>query len=576
LRETSIYARKIVGGVPSGSAVRVSSIEKGIDVEPAIARAPGNTAMAIVWVEDAIHDDLVTSNRGRALLYSKLEGETWSAPIHVLDPDSEAMIPGILEPSLAMKDSNHAMLAFTALPLNAAEEDVGIQNTRIVYTVKLLDGIWQLPVLVYKECNTPLHAHWTELVTLDPLEETPFKPDYTIFMHEVGSYGTRLGAGNAVALTYDGTSWSQPIDLTPDARVHQGLAATITARGEVVVVGQSPAVASRIAREQGIGGGAANGTLYDDFLVQSIAAVADPAISYSRISDPHAGPGSRITATIGVKNHGFTHTPMTTSGVSTLAMRVVYLLSDGTRREVAQRMLPVLVAGGDTLLTFALTMPREPVEILFEVDPVPGELDREDNQRIRSLGAQPPRDLTWRFLRNPRSGEAVLLKWTNRGLYDRLLVYRDGLLAAELPGSATSYVDRGAGLLDQGGILDGHDYDVRAVRGKSRSIRATARFTKPAVQPNFLRGDADGDGVRNITDGVFVLNYLFIGGKTPPCLDAADTNDSGDLNITDGVFILNFLFLGGRAPPSPFIDCGEDPTPDLLDCAVPPACGSAR
>lgn len=61
-------------------------------------------------------------------------------------------------------------------------------------------------------------------------------------------------------------------------------------------------------------------------------------------------------------------------------------------------------------------------------------------------------------------------------------------------------------------------------------------------------------------------------GATPPCLDAADGTDDGQLNITDAVYILNFLFLGGSAPPEPHGACGLDPTEDDLDCASFQSC----
>jgi len=98
--------------------------------------------------------------------------------------------------------------------------------------------------------------------------------------------------------------------------------------------------------------------------------------------------------------------------------------------------------------------------------------------------------------------------------------------------------------------------------------------------PRFVRGDANADGSINITDGVFVLNFLFIGGPEPRCTDAADSDDNGMLNITDGVAILNWLFLSGRTPPPPSpstanytpSDCGEDPTADDQTCADFPSC----
>ena len=89
----------------------------------------------------------------------------------------------------------------------------------------------------------------------------------------------------------------------------------------------------------------------------------------------------------------------------------------------------------------------------------------------------------------------------------------------------------------------------------------------------FRRGDSNASGDLNITDGVFVLNYLFLGGPEPPCQDAADSDDNGQLNITDGVRILNYLFLGGPAPPAPGPEtCGPDPTEDELPPCVYTSC----
>jgi hypothetical protein len=81
----------------------------------------------------------------------------------------------------------------------------------------------------------------------------------------------------------------------------------------------------------------------------------------------------------------------------------------------------------------------------------------------------------------------------------------------------------------------------------------------------FSRGDANADGIRNITDGIFILNFLFLGGPEPPCRESANTNGDGALNITDGIYILNFLFLGGPAPPAPYPACGRLATES--DCA---------
>jgi hypothetical protein len=97
----------------------------------------------------------------------------------------------------------------------------------------------------------------------------------------------------------------------------------------------------------------------------------------------------------------------------------------------------------------------------------------------------------------------------------------------------------------------------------------------PVEGTGFVRGDADGSGAINITDGIFILNFLFLGGGDPPCRDAADPDDSGSINITDGIYVLNFLFLGGDDPLAPHPACGiEANDNDGLSCdAFAPCAG---
>ena len=85
---------------------------------------------------------------------------------------------------------------------------------------------------------------------------------------------------------------------------------------------------------------------------------------------------------------------------------------------------------------------------------------------------------------------------------------------------------------------------------------------QPPDGDEFIRGDADASTAINITDGIFILNFLFLGGPNPPCEDAADADDSNAINITDGIYVLNFLFLGGPDPAAPYPDCGTDPDED--------------
>jgi hypothetical protein len=88
-----------------------------------------------------------------------------------------------------------------------------------------------------------------------------------------------------------------------------------------------------------------------------------------------------------------------------------------------------------------------------------------------------------------------------------------------------------------------------------------------ARRTSFVRGDANEDGRIDLSDAVFILTYLFLGGRAPECKDAADVDDRGTVEITDAVNLLNHLFLGAAPPRPPHPAAGEDPTDDALDCS---------
>jgi len=87
----------------------------------------------------------------------------------------------------------------------------------------------------------------------------------------------------------------------------------------------------------------------------------------------------------------------------------------------------------------------------------------------------------------------------------------------------------------------------------------------PSVPGGFVRGDANADETVDISDPVAILLVLFQGG-TSDCDDAFDADDSGFVNITDPIYMLNYLFLSGPRMPLPYPAAGGDPTEDELGC----------
>ena len=82
----------------------------------------------------------------------------------------------------------------------------------------------------------------------------------------------------------------------------------------------------------------------------------------------------------------------------------------------------------------------------------------------------------------------------------------------------------------------------------------------------FLRGDANEDGMVDVSDAITELAYLFRGGSGAECLDVMDANDDGEADVSDAIFVLRYLFSSGAPPPAPFPAPGIDQTPDELWC----------
>ena len=67
----------------------------------------------------------------------------------------------------------------------------------------------------------------------------------------------------------------------------------------------------------------------------------------------------------------------------------------------------------------------------------------------------------------------------------------------------------------------------------------------------YLLGDANGDGIIDLADIVYLINYLYKGGPPPDPLDAGDANCDGVVDLADIVYLVNYLYKGGPAPGCP-------------------------
>lgn len=85
--------------------------------------------------------------------------------------------------------------------------------------------------------------------------------------------------------------------------------------------------------------------------------------------------------------------------------------------------------------------------------------------------------------------------------------------------------------------------------------------------PRYARGNCASDGRLDLSDVVFLLNFLYRGGLEPTCQRACDTTSDGRLDLSDAALLLTLLFQGAGPLPTP-TRCGADLEPGALTCGA--------
>lgn len=63
-----------------------------------------------------------------------------------------------------------------------------------------------------------------------------------------------------------------------------------------------------------------------------------------------------------------------------------------------------------------------------------------------------------------------------------------------------------------------------------------------------LCGDANGDHAVDISDAVYLLQYIFAGGTAPDPVSIANVNCDANIDIADAVYLILYIFSGSNAP----------------------------
>jgi non-lysosomal glucosylceramidase len=127
--------------------------------------------------------------------------------------------------------------------------------------------------------------------------------------------------------------------------------------------------------------------------------------------------------------------------------------------------------------------------------------------------------------------------WRDNGLHPR-------------PTSTSAWTTDHPSLPAEVEFLVDEDKDSRAYPHQYQRARAIWELMfEIKKDPSFYQvGDVNSDGMIDLSDVIYLLNYLYKNGPPPVVLEAADCNCDGTVDIGDVVYLLNYLFKNGPQP----------------------------
>ena len=103
---------------------------------------------------------------------------------------------------------------------------------------------------------------------------------------------------------------------------------------------------------------------------------------------------------------------------------------------------------------------------------------------------------------------------------------------------------------------DGTTYDEESTDKTKAHYDEGGYLTKKV---SILRGDANGDGEVNMTDAMYIANYILGNPDTDFDIEAADANLDGEINLQDVMFIVNYSLNGKFPDEVPEVEPEETP-----------------
>jgi hypothetical protein len=99
---------------------------------------------------------------------------------------------------------------------------------------------------------------------------------------------------------------------------------------------------------------------------------------------------------------------------------------------------------------------------------------------------------------------------------------------------------------------------VEMIDSDSPPRKDTIAYSIIIDDPTPICGDVNSDRIVNVTDGIYLINYIFLSGPAPDPVETGDTNCDSRISLVDPVCVINYVFSEGSEPCDPDGDGQKD------------------
>ena len=96
--------------------------------------------------------------------------------------------------------------------------------------------------------------------------------------------------------------------------------------------------------------------------------------------------------------------------------------------------------------------------------------------------------------------------------------------------------------------IDSGSYEIKVMAKDENGVFSEWSDPLPVNICVFFYGDANGDGIIDLGDVLYLINYLYKGGPAPDPLEAGDCNCDGVVDLGDVLYLISYLYKGGPPP----------------------------